>query len=726
MESAQVDYTVIHPVPGLGRPVDYVPTKDDPLYIGDAFPTALAMSDISSRAILPLTTVREFNMLRFMNAITDKENWHVKILDDEVANKWKAEAIQAGKEANDISRGVEDLNNHLDADFDDNGDDQDGDTEEGGDDEEEEENSDEGEDNEDESDNGEEEEEEEEEPIKEDSGEDQSDKETESDANSTSPAADAVDDDGNHVFSLAPRDNSGMTEAMATYCIEELRHKARLFQESPSGAIVVFNGDVVKSDSAVTTDIKSALQRAVQPLEDVPELQKDWHPGSDEKVLDLVHPSLFPFVYGRTKALQPGSKSTNLKAGDSIKRCGEGEVVAKAEISNEPEEFYQSFRKKTLQPFSDKFQWLPCEVDVTGDKAKIVSYINNLHPDKHGQLYEVIEDVITAAIPLWEATLAPLSALADKDFKYFQRITYDGCDYDPDPDSFDDNEGPQQRKDEDEDDFWDRRQEWIEETRKVVLPEPDHKFDSANVKQLSPLSLKERFATLGRPLQVIVKLANIELTPEKPSYQGGTWHVEGKLNEHIVATALYYYSSSNITRSSLAFRQISDAEAAHELPYEQSVHDWLTDVFGCNNEEASVQFVGAVDTPEGRLLTFPNILQHQVQPFDLEDGTKPGHRKILALFLVDPHVRVISTASVPCQQLDWWRENVESSQSLGRSGLKNLPLELRDQVFSDVEDFPISLAEAKTLREELMDERKKFVLDHGLAVSSVTFSLCEH
>lgn len=27
-------------------------------------------------------------------------------------------------------------------------------------------------------------------------------------------------------------------------------------------------------------------------------------------------------------------------------------------------------------------------------------------------------------------------------------------------------------------------------------------------------------------MQVIVKLANIHLTPEKPTYNGGSWHVE--------------------------------------------------------------------------------------------------------------------------------------------------------------------------------------------------------
>ena len=39
--------------------------------------------------------------------------------------------------------------------------------------------------------------------------------------------------------------------------------------------------------------------------------------------------------------------------------------------------------------------------------------------------------------------------------------------------------------------------------------------------------LRKEFAANG--LQIIVKLANIELTPEKPEYEGGTWHVEGQL-----------------------------------------------------------------------------------------------------------------------------------------------------------------------------------------------------
>ena len=194
-------------------------------------------------------------------------------------------------------------------------------------------------------------------------------------------------------------------------------------------------------------------------------------------------------------------------------------------------------------------------------------------------------------------------------------------------------------------------------------------------------------------------------------------------NEHICATALYYYSNDNIEDSNLAFRQQSSTEAVNEIDYQQDYHDWFPAIFGCESGGPGLQFVGKVETREGRLLTFPNILHHQVQPFSLVDRTKPGHRKILALFLVDPHLPILSTANVPCQQRDWWRDHIAQ---LG-TGLDRFPVELRDAVFDWVtHDFPISLDEAKDLRLELMDERKAYVLRQDEAFNGTEFSLCEH
>lgn len=146
-----------------------------------------------------------------------------------------------------------------------------------------------------------------------------------------------------------------MTDAMFACSIQELRYRAEQCDVSSHGAVYALPGDVYKSDTAVSDDVKLALQEAVRPLEDVPESQKDWHPGSDGKVLDLVHPSLFPVIYGKSRILPVGSSATTLE--DYAKRYAECEYTPQLD-GNMP------------RHFSKKFQWLPCEVDISGEKPK--------------------------------------------------------------------------------------------------------------------------------------------------------------------------------------------------------------------------------------------------------------------------------------------------------------------------------------------------------------------
>ncbi|RXW19965.1 hypothetical protein EST38_g5885 [Candolleomyces aberdarensis] len=513
-----------------------------------------------------------------------------------------------------------------------------------------------------------------------------------------------------------------MSERMFAYCMLELQYRSKEHSKSPNGAIRIYNGDVYKSDTAVSDETKLALQRAVRVLEDVPDAQKDWHPGSDGKVLDLVHPSLFPLIYDTSRILSIGAPITTLE--DCVKRCGEGEVLPGPKAQN------PSLNVNDEDAWSAKFQWLPCEVDISSNKPKIVTYINNLHPKHHKELYGLMEDLIQAAIPLWNLTLVRAADLLVKTPK---RIHYDDCSYDPDPASWPEADQVQQEDGEDDHTFLWRKSEWIRNTRVPEQPEPSE-FDPNVIERDTRPSLMEKYG--GLPLQVIVKLANIELTPEKPEYEGGMWHVEGKLNESICATAIYCYSSENITSSSLAFRQQGSLDYFLDVTYEQGAHDWLPDVFGLQWDGNTVQDVGSVETCEGRLITFPNILQHRVQPFKLADPTKTGHRKIVALFLVDPNVRVISTADVPCQRQEWWWDeilNATSSQSssvkpifadIKAGGVHRLPPELRKIVFDVVDDFPISMDRARAYREKLMEERKKFVLKHQEDFASMEISSC--
>ena len=158
---------------------------------------------------------------------------------------------------------------------------------------------------------------------------------------------------------------------------------------------------VIKSDIAISSELKAALQVGAALLEDIPERLRDWHPGSDGKVLDLVHPSLFPLVYGRSRVLSSGSVDLQ----QCTNHIGKGEIVSTPDDvevnvvgrSRNINDYWGSTRPKF---WSKAFQWLPCDVRFVGEDVRITSYINNLHPTFYQNLYSVIENFITKSIPL--------------------------------------------------------------------------------------------------------------------------------------------------------------------------------------------------------------------------------------------------------------------------------------------------------------------------------------
>ena len=141
-------------------------------------------------------------------------------------------------------------------------------------------------------------------------------------------------------------------------------------------------------------------------------------------------------------------------------------------------------------------------------------------------------------------------------------------------------------------------------------------------------------------------------------------------------------------------------------------------------ESCVTQDLGGIACREGRVVTFPNVLQHRVSPFALADKTKPGHRKILALFLVDPHLRVISSANVPPQREDW---GVEKRGLVQRLLNDRLPAELGDMVTKEGIWKPLmSMDEALKLRLELMEERSVKGREQDHQFQTGDFCLCEH
>ena len=147
--------------------------------------------------------------------------------------------------------------------------------------------------------------------------------------------------------------------------------------------------------------------------------------------------------------------------------------------------------------------------------------------------------------------------------------------------------------------------------------------------------------------------------------------------------------------------------------------------------------------------------QHRVSPFQLIDPTKPGHRRFIALWLVDPTKRIISTANVPPQQMEWYVDSLLGSNDktrqealsklppelinlLAEKGFASvpaareaqLPEELMDCVRKYFEDgkhsLPMSSKEANEHRKKLMQERGAFVQVSARGWSGQTYSFCEH
>lgn len=121
----------------------------------------------------------------------------------------------------------------------------------------------------------------------------------------------------------------------------------------------------------------------------------------------------------------------------------------------------------------------------------------------------------------------------------------------------------------------------------------------------------------------------------------------------------------------------------------------------------------------GRVLVFPNIYQHSLGSFSLKDKTKPGHRKILVFFLVDPTTRIVSTAQVPPQDVSW-RDTV-----LDDKIASELPIEVAEPIKRRA-GYSMTLVKAKEHRLKLMEER---TVGKDLVTSAIferPFRLCEH
>jgi hypothetical protein len=345
-----------------------------------------------------------------------------------------------------------------------------------------------------------------------------------------------------------------------------------------SARLITKRENLLKGFISQTNNLIDATTKKVFK-QDVAKLKKsiptDYHPGTNNLVIDLVHPSLYCYVKGVTPIAEQ------------------------------------------MDP-NILFQWLPAEFNIKKGKVSINSYINNLDPFQHVDLYVSIANIFEKFVPKFQEILQ-------------------------------------------------------------ILHQKGH------TKSYSPL----------KKCQVIVKLADTVLTPESPAFSLGSWHLEGLPHEKIISTGIYYYEMTNITQSYLNFRTtLSDPV---NINYPQNGDRYVETHYGFTGEPKDKSFdntgsvieLGRVATVEDMCLVFPNFMQHQVSEFALLDKKKPGSRKILVFFLIDPSSRILSTADVKPQQ------------------------------------STMSLTDAKIYRELLMFQRKYEISDQNTFFER-GWSLCEH
>jgi hypothetical protein len=335
----------------------------------------------------------------------------------------------------------------------------------------------------------------------------------------------------------------------------------------------------------------------------------DYHPGSNGHVRDILHPSMFPYI---------GPANT-----DAERATYEGQTQLAANCTFVPDIAFSeedgkyhpaSQRIPRWGDLSDEFgrvwrgsryQWMPTEVRIDADgSAHFCAPVNGAHVDRDADVLQTFEAILTQLVPMWEHVLGCTEAAGWSDFD-----------------------------------------------------DPSEATDDLVVE---PVSLR------GRTIQVIPKIADVELRADGDSH-AGVWHVEGLSHEHIAATGIAYLRrDATINGGRLRFRRSFLKEEYGYLMYN------IPQEWGHNSPAMKSGLVplGSVEPGAGDLLAFPNSHQHKLEPLTLHgtfgnairrnnnNDANPALaaerrvRRIVAFFLVNPEVRVVSTADIATPQTD--------------------------------------------------------------------------
>lgn len=325
-----------------------------------------------------------------------------------------------------------------------------------------------------------------------------------------------------------------ITPNMADWIVDELQFKAIVYERTH--ALTLYNGDITKSDIGVPESFRKRMVEAATKLDEVPMELQFYNPGSNNKQADVLPIGLYPLVYGRSRIL----KDRLIGLDDAIANAGQGEVIPCPEetgITREDIAWRVTSRDDiTIRPYSRNFQMLPCDLKLENGTWRINSYINNLHPTRNRQMYELIEEFFNLTVPQWNGTLTPL-----KDMLHSRaRIEYRKAEYYPLSEGAE-SKRPIPEAGESATVFDDRMEQWRQNNLIAVQPDvgkfapwavPPWMMANLPPDLPSPVRIEEGVdleKDYGhRGLQIMTRIITAELRPEDVSF-GTDWHVEGQM-----------------------------------------------------------------------------------------------------------------------------------------------------------------------------------------------------
>ncbi|OAA70782.1 hypothetical protein LEL_09373 [Akanthomyces lecanii RCEF 1005] len=446
-------------------------------------------------------------------------------------------------------------------------------------------------------------------------------------------------------------DNNSLWE----WCLFELQRKATEFTTRNQRSVFVLDSAsrVCKSDRLVGSGFIAKLKVDTQFLH--------------------ISPWMFPFIFDISPIRTDGEDITldnflNSMTVGAIRRLSSWDPDA---LNNGHPSYY-----------SGRSQWVATDVRFSDDGAhvSIISPVNNLHPIKHKPVYTALEHLVSDIIEDWNQTLLyktlarGVSRIRPKPFKCAacSAGTFSLCYC---PINFRESSA-----------WANGRQNntplnaWYERGWNPVMA-LDGRYSSSR-KVYDNVSLRDGFKDRG--LQIYVEITTISLDENgnvtTDSTQHLCWNLNGNRNERIVATTLVCLHRKNLhpVSGGITFRTETKRNTweerpkkCHKLtpetvagpsrrPPDPTVPPAMAEPLEPGTRETpSFQELGTIKLPEGRIVTYPNTLQHKFEAPTLAEPARSGYIQFMQIHLVDPHYIVCSTRFVPPQSLEWWEEAID-------------------------------------------------------------------